>query len=163
MKRLRKTTKARERGRTPTEMSGKPLTPRELEVAELIAIGRRGHEIAEQLEISQKTADTHRLHILIKLGLNNSVEIARYAIAIGWVTVPAKIEGGMVTRLHCITCRRRLVRPRAKDGADPQVCVECRKSSLFPELPAIELAYPPGPPLTLDVTSLPGVRADTAN
>lgn len=56
------------------------LTRRELEVLALLASGNSNPEIAETLVISVKTVETHKAHILIKLGLNNSAELVRYAV-----------------------------------------------------------------------------------
>jgi DNA-binding NarL/FixJ family response regulator len=56
------------------------LTKRELEVLALIAEGRNNREVADKLFISVKTVDTHRLHILEKLGLKNTAELVKYAI-----------------------------------------------------------------------------------
>lgn len=56
------------------------LTRRELEVLALLASGNSNPEIAEALVISVKTVETHKAHILIKLGLNNSAELVRYAV-----------------------------------------------------------------------------------
>jgi DNA-binding NarL/FixJ family response regulator len=56
------------------------LTKRELEVLALIAEGRNNREVADKLFISVKTVDTHRLHILDKLGLKNTAELVKYAI-----------------------------------------------------------------------------------
>src|SRR5215470_19205589 len=52
----------------PTLSDGAPLTPRELQVARLIAAGRSNKEIAAELVISQRTAENHVEHILTKLG-----------------------------------------------------------------------------------------------
>jgi DNA-binding NarL/FixJ family response regulator len=65
----------------------KALTPREFEVAKLLAIGLNGHEIAERLDMSVKTFDTHRGHLLKKLDLRNNVELARHALREAWVTL----------------------------------------------------------------------------
>lgn len=74
-------------------MSVKPLTPREREILQLIALGMDGHFIADQLGISIKTYDSHRLHILEKLecgGTNVAATLARYAIATGMVDPPQR-------------------------------------------------------------------------
>jgi len=52
------------------------LTPRELEVAKLIAHGLTGREIATTLAISPRTVDLHRAHVLGKLKCASSVELA---------------------------------------------------------------------------------------
>ena len=56
------------------------LSPREYEVMRMIASGETVGGIAKKLFLSVKTIDTHRAHILEKLGLRNNVEIARYAL-----------------------------------------------------------------------------------
>jgi DNA-binding NarL/FixJ family response regulator len=61
------------------------LTPREREVAKLIAEGQSSRQIASALTISLKTVDKHRTHLLQKLGVSDRVEITRYAIRTGLV------------------------------------------------------------------------------
>jgi DNA-binding NarL/FixJ family response regulator len=56
------------------------ITGREREVLILIAQGLSHKEIAEQLFLSVKTVDSHRLHILQKLDLNNNAELVKFAI-----------------------------------------------------------------------------------
>jgi DNA-binding NarL/FixJ family response regulator len=56
------------------------LTPREIEVIQLIADGFTDAEIADKLNISPKTASTHRKNILRKLNLKNAAMITRYAL-----------------------------------------------------------------------------------
>jgi DNA-binding CsgD family transcriptional regulator len=63
------------------------LTEPELHVALGIAIGKRNPELAAEREISTKTIDTHRAHVLAKLKLGNNVDLARDAIAMGVVTI----------------------------------------------------------------------------
>jgi DNA-binding NarL/FixJ family response regulator len=55
------------------------LTPREREVFHLMAEGLTTKEIARRLDISTKTAENHRGHVLAKLDLRNSAELVRYA------------------------------------------------------------------------------------
>jgi DNA-binding CsgD family transcriptional regulator len=55
------------------------LSPREAEVAALIAQGKTSKEIAEILVITERTADTHAAHIRDKLGLRSRAEIAAWA------------------------------------------------------------------------------------
>jgi DNA-binding NarL/FixJ family response regulator len=62
------------------------LTRRELQVMELIARGVTNREIAEHLQIAQKTVDTHRGHVLKKLGLRNNADLARFAVRHGYVS-----------------------------------------------------------------------------
>lgn len=56
------------------------LTKREYEVLGLVAMGKGNKEVAELLFISVKTVETHKGHILEKLGLKNSAELIKYAI-----------------------------------------------------------------------------------
>ncbi|WP_376792665.1 response regulator [Thermoflexus sp.] len=56
-----------------------PLTPRELEVLRLIAMGYTNRQIAEELGISVRTVETHRANLMGKLGLSSRVELVRYA------------------------------------------------------------------------------------
>ena len=58
-----------------------PLTPRELQVARLIAAGRGNKQIAAELVISQRTAEGHVEHILTKLGFTCRAQVAAWAAA----------------------------------------------------------------------------------
>jgi two-component system response regulator NreC len=60
-----------------------PLSDREREVLRLLALGHTNQEIAEQLYISVRTAETHRAHIMQKLRLASRAELVRYALAQG--------------------------------------------------------------------------------
>jgi two-component system, NarL family, response regulator NreC len=57
-----------------------PLSDREREVMRMLALGHTNHEIAKQLYISVRTAETHRAHIMRKLQLSTRAELVRYAI-----------------------------------------------------------------------------------
>ncbi len=61
------------------------LTEREREILTLIAQGLSNQHIAEKLYISIKTVQTHRAHILEKLGLHDRTELVRYAIRKGLI------------------------------------------------------------------------------
>jgi two-component system invasion response regulator UvrY len=63
------------------------LTARELQVMEMLARGLTNREIAEHLAISIKTVDTHRGHVLKKLGLRNNSELTRFAVKHGYVSL----------------------------------------------------------------------------
>ena len=60
-----------------------PLSDREREVLRLLALGHTNQEIAKMLYISVRTAETHRAHIMQKLGLGSRAELVRYALAEG--------------------------------------------------------------------------------
>ena len=74
-----------ERAKEGEPVSGEVLSPRETEVTKLVAEGRSTREIAETLMISEKTVERHRGNILEKLGIENRVELTRYAIRRGLV------------------------------------------------------------------------------
>ena len=56
------------------------LTERETQVLRLVALGFTNGEIAEQLDLSVRTVETHRAHIMAKLDLDSRSELVRYAI-----------------------------------------------------------------------------------
>jgi DNA-binding NarL/FixJ family response regulator len=60
-----------------------PLSDREREVLRLLALGHTNQEIATMLFISVRTAETHRAHIMRKLGLSSRAELVRHALAEG--------------------------------------------------------------------------------
>ena len=60
-----------------------PLSDREHEILRLLALGHTNQEIAKTLYISVRTAETHRAHIMQKLGLTTRAELVRYALAHG--------------------------------------------------------------------------------
>ncbi len=63
------------------------LTPREQEILRVLAEGLSVKEIADKLFISPKTVENHRTNIMKKLGLNSSIELARYAARIGLIDI----------------------------------------------------------------------------
>ena len=65
------------------EAEADPLSDREREVLKLLALGHTNQEIAKQLFISVRTAETHRAHIMRKLRLETRAELVRYAIEHG--------------------------------------------------------------------------------
>ena len=68
------------RARQPTaDTAGSPLSPRELEVAQLVARGLTNKQIGQALYVSERTAENHVQHILTKLRLRNRSQIAVWA------------------------------------------------------------------------------------
>jgi DNA-binding NarL/FixJ family response regulator len=61
------------------------LTPRELEVVKLIAEAYTNRQIADALQLSEKTVESHRSNLFAKLGMRDRVELVRYAIRRGLV------------------------------------------------------------------------------
>jgi DNA-binding NarL/FixJ family response regulator len=59
------------------------LTPRELEVMRLLALGQSNKELASELGMSVRTAESHHASILTKLGLDSIGEIVRIAVRDG--------------------------------------------------------------------------------
>jgi len=74
----------------PAAASGPPddLSPREVEVLRLIALGHTNAEIAEQLFLSVRTVETHRAHIQQKLRRSTRAELVRYALDRGLLDGP---------------------------------------------------------------------------
>jgi DNA-binding NarL/FixJ family response regulator len=60
-----------------------PLTPRQRQVLRLIASGQTTKAIARDLQISVKTAETHRLQIMEKLRIHDVAGLVKYAIRTG--------------------------------------------------------------------------------
>ncbi len=63
------------------------LSKREKEVVQLVAEGYKNREVAEKLGISVKTVETHRANIMNKLAFRNVVQLVRYAIRKGLVSL----------------------------------------------------------------------------
>ncbi|HEX5057069.1 MAG TPA: response regulator transcription factor [Gammaproteobacteria bacterium] len=68
-----------------TEPSSEPLTPRERQVLQLVAEGKTTKEIARMLEISVKTAESHRTRVMDKLDIHDVAGLVRYAIRRGLI------------------------------------------------------------------------------
>jgi DNA-binding NarL/FixJ family response regulator len=68
------------------------LTPRELEVLRLVGAGKANKRIAEELQISERTARTHVSNILRKLGLSSRTQAALWAVGEGLADVGAGRE-----------------------------------------------------------------------
>ena len=66
----------------PAAPSGPPdaLTPRELEVLRLIALGHTNAEVGKQLYLSIRTVESHRAHIQQKIQCSSRAELVRYAL-----------------------------------------------------------------------------------
>ena len=63
--------------------NAEPLTAREREILQLLAEGKSTVDIADLLNISGKTVDTHRRQIMEKLGIHSIAELTKYAIRKG--------------------------------------------------------------------------------
>lgn len=69
------------------EYSHHVLTGREREVIQLLAEGKTSKEVAVTLNLSVKTAETHRTNLMRKLGLHSVADLTRYAVRNGIVQV----------------------------------------------------------------------------
>src|SRR5207253_7523602 len=56
------------------------LTPRQREILQLIAEGRTSRQIAEELKVHIKTVESHRMHLMKRLGIHDVAGLVRYAI-----------------------------------------------------------------------------------
>jgi DNA-binding NarL/FixJ family response regulator len=69
------------------DSSGEVLTTREREVIQLLAEGKTSKEVAVTLNLSVKTAETHRTNLMRKLSLHSVADLTRYAVRNGIVQV----------------------------------------------------------------------------
>jgi len=65
------------------EKKATQLTPREMEVLQLIAEGKANKETADELGIGIKTVEKHREHVMTKLDIHDTASLTRYAISAG--------------------------------------------------------------------------------
>jgi DNA-binding NarL/FixJ family response regulator len=75
----------------PTALKGERshgLSPRELEVLQLICDGHSNKEIADKLDLSANTIAVHRANIMNTLNIHKTAELVVYAIQHGLVTLP---------------------------------------------------------------------------
>src|SRR5690349_5439572 len=82
----RKNQVEREKGRKKRDQLAN-LSPRQREVLRLIAEGRTTKQIAQTLEISAKTVETHRSQLMERLNIHDVAGLVRYAIIVGLVDV----------------------------------------------------------------------------
>lgn len=78
------------RGETLLYGPEETLTPRELEVLELVVARLSNAEIAERLAVSEHTVKNHMKNILAKLHLRNRRQAAAYGVARGWLPRPKR-------------------------------------------------------------------------
>jgi len=70
----------------PRAEATKSLTPRMREILQLIAEGRSTKEIAFLLNLSVKTIETHRMHLMARLDIHEVAGLVRYAVRTGLIT-----------------------------------------------------------------------------
>ncbi len=61
------------------------LSPREKEILKLIATGYTNRQAAEELFLSEKTIETYKSRLMIKLGLRSRIDLVRYSIRLGLI------------------------------------------------------------------------------
>lgn len=64
------------------------LSPRERQVATMVAYGHTNKEIAAELGIGVKTVETHKANVMQKLELTSRAELVQFALEQGWVDRP---------------------------------------------------------------------------
>src|SRR6202048_1544375 len=77
--------------RRPAALKGERdahLTPRELEILQMIVDGKSNKEIATTLELSANTVAVHRANLMDALGIHKTAELVVYAIRNGLVSLP---------------------------------------------------------------------------
>lgn len=70
-----------------TEHVYSPMSPREIQVLELVAAGQTNKEIALQLTISTQTVKNHISSILRKLAVNDRTQAVVFAMQRGWIRI----------------------------------------------------------------------------
>lgn len=68
------------------KQESEPLSDREKEILQLVAMGYTNKQIAERLVISIKTVESHKAHVKEKLDLKGRAELVRYAVEHGLLT-----------------------------------------------------------------------------
>jgi two-component system, NarL family, response regulator NreC len=63
----------------------KKLSDREMEVLQMVATGKTTKEIADQLCVSNRTVETHRVNMMRKLKVQNSAEMIKKAVTLGLI------------------------------------------------------------------------------
>ena len=71
--------------KTKSNAPGEPLSSRERQVLQLVAEGNTTKQIASILNVSVKTADSHRTRIMKKLDIHETASLVRYAIRLGLI------------------------------------------------------------------------------
>jgi DNA-binding NarL/FixJ family response regulator len=69
----------------PSLAAAKTLTPREVEIAQLVTGGLSSKEIAARLDLSVRTVEKHRANIMDKLGVREVASLVRYCVQAGIV------------------------------------------------------------------------------
>jgi DNA-binding NarL/FixJ family response regulator len=76
-----------EAARRPASDRAPQLTRRQREVLQLVAEGKTMKEVAAQLNISTRTAESYKYHLMNALAIRTNAELVQHAIKIGLITV----------------------------------------------------------------------------
>ena len=79
----------RNRGCIKSSVMSSVLTQREGEILRILADGVPSKDIAASLHISVKTVQAHRQNIMRKLNINSGIDLVKYAIREGFITIKA--------------------------------------------------------------------------
>jgi len=80
------------RGEVPVKDRASRLTPRERQILKLLAEGRSAKEVANLLNLSVRTVESHRFNLMRKIGVHNKVELLTYALRQKIIKIPALQE-----------------------------------------------------------------------
>ena len=83
-------------GEPETVIDASPLSPRESEVAKLVAAGTSNRRIGERLYLSERTVEGHVERIRTKLGVRSRIGVATWAVEHG-LTVDLTAEQGVAS------------------------------------------------------------------
>jgi DNA-binding NarL/FixJ family response regulator len=78
-----------EAARRPASEHGPKLTQRQREVLQMVAEGKSMKEVAAQLNLSTRTAESHKYQLMKMLGIRTNAELVQYAIQIGLINLKA--------------------------------------------------------------------------
>lgn len=74
--------------RNSDELDRPALTPREIELLQLMAKGYNNKEISTRMEITVKSVETYKVRVMDKLGFRSRVQVIQFALHQGWLHVP---------------------------------------------------------------------------
>lgn len=94
-----------EAARRPSSDQAPQLTPRQREVLQLVSAGKTMKEVASQLHISSRTAESYKYNLMNVLGIHTTAELVQHAIKIGLITVETL---GSATNVTLSPARQRL-------------------------------------------------------
>ncbi|HZI88713.1 MAG TPA: response regulator transcription factor [Pyrinomonadaceae bacterium] len=73
------------RDHLPSQKNHSPITPRQRQVLQLISEGLTMKEIAAQLSISTRTAESHKYEMMEALGMQTTADLIKYALRVGLI------------------------------------------------------------------------------